>query len=128
MLNTAEVGIPLAAINRELIVLSLPISVYQVMIPVLIPQIPLFIKDKKGSHPLCHLQRQTVLSQPSQIPVSVFHPSILPYLMEFHISTPITLFRLWQRRQKDLPLDELSDLIQNLYTTGITSYSIAQLH
>lgn len=49
---------------------------------------------------------------------------ILPYLMEFHISTPIMLFRLWQRRQKDIPLDELSDLIQNLYTTGITSYSI----
>jgi AcrR family transcriptional regulator len=49
---------------------------------------------------------------------------ILPYIIEFHISIPISLFRLWQRRQKDLPVEELSDLIQNLYTTGITSYSL----
>jgi len=49
---------------------------------------------------------------------------LLPYLMEFHISTAISLFRLWQRRQKDLPLEKLFDLIQNLYTTGITSYSL----
>jgi len=49
---------------------------------------------------------------------------ILPYLMEFHISTAISLFRLWQRSQKDLSLETLFDLIQNLYTTGITSYSL----
>ncbi|WP_315066562.1 TetR/AcrR family transcriptional regulator [uncultured Clostridium sp.] len=49
---------------------------------------------------------------------------ILPYLMEFNISTSISLFRLWQRRQKDLPLEELFDLVQNLYNTGITSYSL----
>lgn len=47
---------------------------------------------------------------------------ISPYLMEFHISIPILLFRLWQRRHKDLPVEELSELIQNLYTTGMASY------
>ena len=49
------------------------------------------------------------------------HP-LLPYLIEFHISTPISLFRLWQRRKKELTLEELSALIQNLCTTGIMSY------
>lgn len=49
---------------------------------------------------------------------------ILPYLMEFHISTSISLVRLWQHRQKDLSLEELFNLIQNLYNTGITSYSL----
>ena len=47
---------------------------------------------------------------------------ILPYLIEFHTSTPISLFRLWHRRGKDLSLEELSALIQNLCTTGIMSY------
>jgi Transcriptional regulator len=48
---------------------------------------------------------------------------VTPYLLEFQISTSFSLLRLWQRRQKDLPLEELLNLIQNLYTTGITSYS-----
>ena len=43
-----------------------------------------------------------------------------PYLLEFYISTAISLLRLWFRRQKDLPSDELFELVQNLYTGGIS--------
>jgi len=44
-----------------------------------------------------------------------------PYLLEFYISTSLSLLRLWFRRQKDLPIDELVELIRNLYTGGISS-------
>ena len=47
--------------------------------------------------------------------------SISPYLIEFYISTALSLFRLWVRRQKDLAPDELFGLLQNLYTYGISS-------
>ena len=46
---------------------------------------------------------------------------ITPYLMEFHLSTVLSLFRLWQRRQKDLPPKELLDLVFRLYTSGISA-------
>ena len=49
--------------------------------------------------------------------------SITPYLIEFHISTSLSLFRLWIQRQKDLSPEEFSGLVDNLYTKGITSYS-----
>ena len=42
----------------------------------------------------------------------------LPYLMEFHLSTVISLLRLWHRRQKDIPTEELLDMIFRLYTGG----------
>ncbi len=48
---------------------------------------------------------------------------LLPYLMEFQINTPISLFRLWQRRKKDLPSEELIELIQTLYNTAMKAYS-----
>lgn len=47
--------------------------------------------------------------------------AITPYLTEFYISTSLSLFQLWFRRQKDLPSDELFPLIHNLYTGGISS-------
>ena len=46
---------------------------------------------------------------------------ITPYLVEFHISTSFSLFRLWQRRQDDLSPEELFDLINRLYTSGIST-------
>ena len=46
-----------------------------------------------------------------------------PYLIEFHISTSLSLFRLWQRRNKDLPPEELFDLIESLYSKGISFVS-----
>jgi Transcriptional regulator len=45
---------------------------------------------------------------------------ITPYLIEFYISTSLSLFRLWFRRQKDLPPEELAVLMHNLYTAGIS--------
>jgi Transcriptional regulator len=47
--------------------------------------------------------------------------SFTPYLLEFHLSTSISLLRLWQRRQKDLPPDQLIRLIEVLFTSGISS-------
>ncbi|RJE90528.1 TetR/AcrR family transcriptional regulator [Paenibacillus sp. 1011MAR3C5] len=47
--------------------------------------------------------------------------SLTPYLIEFHISTSFSLLRLWQRRQKDIPPDELISLINMLFTSGISA-------
>jgi len=47
--------------------------------------------------------------------------SATPYLIEFHISTSFSLLRLWHRRQKDLPPDQLIDLINMLFTSGISA-------
>ena len=41
---------------------------------------------------------------------------LLPYLREFHVSTLLSLFQLWQRRERDLPAEELFDLIYQLYS------------
>lgn len=51
------------------------------------------------------------------------NPSITPYLIEFHISTTLSLFRLWLQRQKDLSPEEFFGLVDNLYTKGLTPYS-----
>ena len=47
--------------------------------------------------------------------------AVTPYLIEFYISTSLSLFQLWGRRQKDLPSDKLLSLIHNLYTGGVLS-------
>jgi len=49
--------------------------------------------------------------------------SITPYLIEFHIATSLSLFRLWLQRQKDLSPEEFFELVDNLYTKGVTPYS-----
>jgi AcrR family transcriptional regulator len=49
--------------------------------------------------------------------------AITPYLIEFHISTSFSLFRLWLQRQKDLSPEEFTELVDNLYTKGVTPYS-----
>jgi AcrR family transcriptional regulator len=49
--------------------------------------------------------------------------SLTPYLIEFYISTSLSLFRLWIRQEKDLSSEELCKLVDNLYTNGITTYS-----
>lgn len=51
------------------------------------------------------------------------HNSLKPYLIEFYISTSLSLFRLWLRQGKDLSSEELFKLVDNLYTKGITPYS-----
>ncbi|GFP75458.1 TetR/AcrR family transcriptional regulator [Clostridium fungisolvens] len=49
--------------------------------------------------------------------------SLTPYLIEFYISTSLSLFRLWIRQGKDLSAEELFNLVDSLYTNGITPYS-----
>lgn len=46
-----------------------------------------------------------------------------PYLVEFYISTSLSLFRLWLKQEKDLPSEELFKLVDTLYTNGISPYS-----
>ena len=47
---------------------------------------------------------------------------LTPYLIEFYMSTALSLFRLWIRQEKDLSSEELFKLVDNLYTKGITPY------
>ena len=46
--------------------------------------------------------------------------SLTPYLTEFYITTALSLFRLWIRRNKDLSIDELSFLAHNLFVSGMS--------
>lgn len=46
---------------------------------------------------------------------------LLPYLLEFHIATSLSLFRVWLKNGKDIPADVLFELIHNLYTNGSSS-------
>ena len=45
----------------------------------------------------------------------------IPYLIEFYISTVLSMLKFWFRCKKDLPRDELFELIHNLYTGGISA-------
>jgi len=54
------------------------------------------------------------LSLPKDDPLS-------PYLLEFHLSTVLSLFRLWYQKDKDLSQEELFGLIHNLYTKGVSA-------
>jgi hypothetical protein len=47
---------------------------------------------------------------------------VTPYLIEFHRSTALSLFQFWQHRKKDLPIEELADLLIRLYTKGISAF------
>lgn len=49
---------------------------------------------------------------------------LAPYLVEFYISTLLSLFRLWIRIGKDLSSEELVKLIDSLFANGIKPYYI----
>jgi Transcriptional regulator len=53
---------------------------------------------------------------------------LAPYMMEFYISTLISLFRLWIRNGKDLSSEELVNLIDSLFANGITPSPIIGNH
>jgi len=61
------------------------------------------------------------------MPIEAFAPSLpndspaAPYLAEYHKSTMLSLFSLWQRRGRDLPPDALAELMHRLYSGGIAS-------
>ena len=44
-----------------------------------------------------------------------------PYLMEFHLTTVFSLYRLWHRRNRDMPPEDLLRLMFRLYTGGISA-------
>ncbi len=48
------------------------------------------------------------------------HP-LKPYLVEFHLSISLSLFRLWLRRGQDLPVSQFIGLIADLYQGGLSS-------
>ncbi|GLX65973.1 TetR/AcrR family transcriptional regulator [Paenibacillus glycanilyticus] len=59
-----------------------------------------------------------------QLELNVPHNhSLTPYLIEFHLTTSFSLFRLWLQRQKDLSSEEFLELVDNLYTKGIQPYT-----
>ena len=45
---------------------------------------------------------------------------LAPYIIEFRVSTILTLFHFWERRNRDIPLDSILELIANLYTNGVS--------
>jgi len=47
--------------------------------------------------------------------------SLSPYLMEFHLTTVLSLLRLWYRRQRDIPSEEILSLIFRLYSGAIST-------
>ena len=44
--------------------------------------------------------------------------SLSPYLSEFHMTVSLSMYRLWLKRNKDIPMEELTALIHILYTKG----------
>ena len=50
--------------------------------------------------------------------------SLVPYLIEYRLSISFSLFNLWRRRGKDLPLANFLNLVNDLYQTGISSFSL----
>lgn len=41
------------------------------------------------------------------------------YLSEFHITVSLSMYRLWISKNKNISLDELSELIHTLYNSGV---------
>ena len=44
------------------------------------------------------------------------------YLIEFRNSAALSLFQFWQRRKKDMSMEELAGLIVSLYNEGISGF------
>ena len=74
-----------------------------------------------GSNRFLELLKTRIPLESQELELHKDNP-LTPYLIEFHMSTSLSLFRLWQRRQKDLPVNELLGLVHHLYTEGISSY------
>ena len=66
-----------------------------------------------GSNRFVERLKACVPLEVRNFPLSEDNP-LTPYLYEFHISTVLSLFRLWQRRGKDISLDKLLALIIEL--------------
>lgn len=75
-----------------------------------------------GSRFLEKLRTESKLDIP-ELDLPDDHP-LKPYLVEFHLSTSLSLFRLWLRRGKDLPVEELITMIADLYNGAISEINI----
>lgn len=72
-----------------------------------------------GSRFLEKLRTESNLAIP-ELDLPDDHP-LKPYLVEFHLSASLSLFRLWLRRGKDLPVENLIAMIADLYSGAIAS-------
>lgn len=78
------------------------------------------LSDYGSTHFLERLKQELSFHSLSQ-----FFPEdekLLPYLVEFHLSTSLSLFRTWLKNGEDMATDELFELIHNLYTKGISYF------
>lgn len=75
-----------------------------------------------SSHFVEKLKTESSLNIP-ELDLPDNHP-LKPYLVEFHLSSTLALFRLWLRRGKDLPIEELMTLLADLYNGAISKIGI----
>ena len=73
-----------------------------------------------GSHHFTERLKASIPFEAHKLSISK-EDAIAPYLMEFHLTTVLSLYRLWHCRQRDIPPDELLSLMMCLYTGGISS-------
>jgi len=73
-----------------------------------------------GSSHFIERIKENIPFEAHKISISYDDP-LAPYLMEFHLSTVLSLLRLWYRRDQDLSHVELFDLINRLYSNGISA-------
>ncbi len=76
--------------------------------------------DYGSVHFIARLQEELPLSGLQNAFPAAEH--LMPYLIEFHLSTSLALFRVWLRRGKDLPADKLLTLIHACYTGGSAAF------
>ena len=73
-----------------------------------------------GSNHFLERLKKSIPFESHKLSIAEDNP-LAPYLMEFHLSTVLSLFRLWYRRNKDLPQEELFRLMLLLYTGGTSA-------
>ncbi|WP_405110813.1 TetR/AcrR family transcriptional regulator [Paenibacillus sp. FSL K6-1217] len=69
---------------------------------------------------LARLKRDIPMEQFLNLP---HNHSLTPYFIDFYLTSALSLFRLWLQREKDIPPEEFIQLVENLYSRGITTYT-----
>jgi len=73
-----------------------------------------------GSNRFLERLKASIPFDAHKLSLTADHP-LTPYLMEFHLTTILSMLRLWQRRQKDLTPKELVNLMLSLYVGGVSA-------
>ena len=76
-----------------------------------------YLKVLLGTYGYIHFQDR-LKSEFMQTP-DESNNSLQPYLAEFHMTVSLSMYRLWLKQEKDISLNELSELIHTLYTQGM---------